>query len=463
MIFTRILFPTLFIVTCYAQESTIQDNPITISALSSKMETAEILKAMETVADWQLSNPIRIDVIYKTDENKPNERVKILWDGTLLLKENREYEVNEGKYPNSWQRFINLIENDVSFCELPEAVQLTIKETCKIDPSQIVNIQMADKSSKGWEMAAFYIGLMALSNISSEPYYFEALKAIGETNNWKLGDRIYHADDHCVGQMYLDMYTRYNEKEMLADIKMKFDWIIDEPHEQGIEYKQSKNRWTWSDALFMSPPVWVKLSAITEDRKYIDYMDREWWLVTDHLFDTDEHLFFRDERYFELRGENGKKIFWSRGNGWVIAGLARVLENMPEDYPTRNRYVKLFQQMAKKLTEIQPEDGLWGTSLLDPIHYPSPEASGSGFICYALAWGINNGLLKEEVYLPVIKKTWEGLIRCIQPDDKLGWVQLPGGGPDEVTGAQTASYGVGAFLLAGSELSKLVRNIHVTY
>jgi unsaturated rhamnogalacturonyl hydrolase len=350
----------------------------------------------------------------------------------------------------------------VSFCELPEAVQLTITETSKIDPSQIINIQMADKSSKGWEMAAFYIGLMALSNISSEPYYFEALKAIGETNNWKLGDRIYHADDHCVGQMYLDMYTRYNEKEMLADIKMKFDWIINEPHEQGIEYKQSKNRWTWSDALFMSPPVWVELSALTKDRKYIDYMDREWWLITDHLFDKDEHLFFRDERYFDLRGDNGKKIFWSRGNGWVIAGLALVLENMPKDYPTRNRYIKLFQQMAEKLTEIQPKSGLWGTSLLDPINYPSPEASGSGFICYALAWGINNGLLEEEVYLPVIKKTWEGLIECIQPDGKLGWVQLPGGGPDEVTSAQTASYGVGAFLLAGSELSKLVKKMRVT-
>jgi rhamnogalacturonyl hydrolase YesR len=253
------------------------------------------------------------------------------------------------------------------------------------------------------------------------------------------------------------MYTRFREIEMLADIKMKFNWIINQPHGQDIVYKQSKNRWTWSDALFMSPPVWVKLSALTGEGKYLDYMDHEWWLITDHLFDQDEHLFFRDERYFEMRESNGKKVFWSRGNGWVIAGLARVLENMPEDYPSRDRYIDLFQQMAYRIAQIQPEDGLWRSSLLDPINYPAPEASGTGFICYALTWGINHGFLNEAAYLPVIKKAWEGLIGCIQPDGKLGWVQLPGGGPGDVTSEKTASYGVGAFLLAGCEISKLAQ------
>ena len=452
------LIPILFLMSCTYTESTKSDKNKNTQALSIELESTEILKAMEIAADWQLSNPIRIDVIFKTGKNQKTERVKILWDGTLLIKEPREYESKIGEYPKSWQRFIKLVESEVSFCELPNAVQTTLTETCNIDPSQIVNIQMADKSSKGWEMAAFYTGLIALSNISSKAYYFEALKAVGRVNKWKLGDRIYHADDHCVGQLYLELYTRSPEIEMLADIIMKFDWIIKQPHGQDIVYKQSKNRWTWSDALFMSPPVWVKLSALTGEGKYLDYMDHEWWLIKDHLFDQDEHLFFRDERYFEMREKNGKKIFWSRGNGWVIAGLARVLENMPEDYPSRNRYIELFQQMAHKIAEIQPEDGLWRTSLLDPGNYPSPEASGSGFICYALTWGINHGLLNEATYLPVIKKAWEGLIGCIQPNGKLGWVQLPGGGPADVTSEKTASYGVGAFLLAGSELFKLASN-----
>ncbi len=277
----------LFVIGCSSKESTTSDKVKKTQDLSPELKSKEILVAMETVADWQLSNPIRIDVIFKTGKNQETERVKILWDGTLLIKEPREYESKLGEYPKPWQRFIKLNEDDVSFCELPNAVQTTLTETCKIDPSQIVNIQMADKSSKGWEMAAFYTGLIALSNISSKPYYFEALKAIGEVNQWKLGDRIYHADDHCVGQLYLGLYARFKEIEMLADIKMKFDWIINHRHAQGIEYKQSKNRWTWSDALFMSPPVWVKLSALTGEGKYLDYMDREWWVITEHLFDQD--------------------------------------------------------------------------------------------------------------------------------------------------------------------------------
>ncbi len=454
-----VVFITLLIVIgCSSKESATSDKVNKTQVLSPELKSKEILVAMETVADWQLSNPIRIDVIYKTGENQQTERIKILWDGTLLMKEPRVYESKVGKYPKPWQRFIKLIENEVSFFELPNAVQTTVTKTCKIDPSQIVNIQMADKASRGWEMAAFYTGLIALSNISSKPYYFESLKAIGEVNRWKLGDRIYHADDHCVGQLYLELYARFKEIEMLADITMKFDWIIKQPHGQDIEYKQSKNRWTWCDALFMSPPVWVKLTALTAEDKYLDYMDREWWLITNHLFDQDEHLFFRDERYFEMREKNGEKVFWSRGNGWVIAGIARVLENMPKDYPSRNRYIKLFQEMAQKIAEIQPEDGLWRSSLLDPGSYPAQEASGTGFICYALAWGVNNGILNKAAYLPVIKKAWEGLIRCIQPSGKLGWVQLPGGGPGDVTNEKTASYGVGAFLLAGCELCKLTPN-----
>ena len=153
-----------------------------------------------------------------TSDNQETERVKILWDGSLLLKEPREFLVQAGEYPKPWREFINLVQDDISFCELPDAVQTTITKTCNVNPSQIINIQMADKASKGWEMAALYIGLGELSKISSKPYYFESLEAIGKANRWKIGDRIYHADDHCVGQMYLDMYTRFEDIEMLASV-----------------------------------------------------------------------------------------------------------------------------------------------------------------------------------------------------------------------------------------------------
>jgi hypothetical protein len=155
------------------------------------------------------------------------------------------------------------------------------------------------------------------------------------------------------------------------------------------------------------------------------------------------------------REKNGAKIFWSRGNGWVFGGLVRVLEAMPLDNPDRGMYETLYKEMAAKLIAIQPEDGMWRPSLLDPASFPVPESSGSGFFCYGLAWGINHGLLEEKTYLPAVIKAWQGLNRNVQADGKLGYVQPIGADPRMTKAEDTEIYGVGAFLLAGSEVYKI--------
>src|SRR5690606_9813659 len=124
-----------------------------------------------------------------------------------------------------------------------------------------------------------------------------------------------------------------------------------------------------------------------------------------------------------LKESNGEKIFWSRGNGWVLAGLVRVLDELPKDYPKRAFYEKNYKEMAARIITLQQPDGLWRASLLDPGAYPGGEASGSGFFCYALAWGINNGLLDKNTYLPVVEKAWVGMNSLIQPDGRVGWTQ----------------------------------------
>jgi len=412
-----------------------------------------ILRTMEIVADWQLDNPVRFDIIFKNIEEQKIERVRMLWDGTIALRQSRDFYNKIINLPENWLKFITLNKEDASFCELPKGVQNSLIRI--VDPSQILQIKMEDYSSLGWEQGTFYAGLFELTKITENPVYLEALLKICEANKYKLGPRIYNADDHCVGQVYLDLFKQFKDSKMIADVQMRFDWIMKYPAEQSIVIKDGKNRWTWCDALFMSPPVWTKLSAVTGNIEYLNYMNKEWWTTTDHLYDTKEHLFYRDARYFNRTERNGQKIFWSRGNGWVIAGLARIIEEMPLDYQDRNRFEKLFKEMAEKVSLLQQENGLWNSSLLDPESYPFPEISGSGFFCYALAWGVNNGLLEKEIYLPYIKKAWDGLSARIQENGKLGWIQLPGGSPDEVKSDHTASYGVGAFLLAGSEVFKL--------
>ena len=162
-------------------------------------------------------------------------------------------------------------------------------------------------------------------------------------------------------------------------------------------------------------------------------------------------------RYFDQRETNGAKVFWSRGNGWVLAGLARGLQYLPPDYPARPRFAALFKEMANRVAPLQRPDGYWRVSLLNPDAFPMPETSGAGFFTYALAWGVNAGLLDRTVFEPAVLNGWAALNRAVLPDGKLGYVQRVGAAPGDTSADETEVYGVGAFLLAGSEVHQLAR------
>jgi rhamnogalacturonyl hydrolase YesR len=159
----------------------------------------------------------------------------------------------------------------------------------------------------------------------------------------------------------------------------------------------------------------------------------------------------------DKREKNGAKVFWSRGNGWVLAGLARVIENMPAAYPERQKFIAQFKDMAAKVASLQQPDGSWHASLLDPGSYPIKETSGTGFYCYALLWGMNHGILDKKIYLPVVKKAWMALLTSVQQDGMLGYVQQIGASPDKVTAQSNEVYGTGAFLLAGAQLYQFIK------
>jgi rhamnogalacturonyl hydrolase YesR len=180
----------------------------------------------------------------------------------------------------------------------------------------------------------------------------------------------------------------------------------------------------------------------------------EFWATTDFLFDPAEKLFFRDSRFFERRDDLGRKQFWSRGNGWVFAGIANVLDVLPKDSPHRPRMERLFRDMAVRLKALQKADGYWPPSLLAPENSPA-ETSGTGFYVYGLAWGVNRGLLDAAEYRSSIDLGWAALARAVAKDGRLGWVQQVSDRPDSVAETDTQYYGVGAFLLAASEVAAL--------
>jgi unsaturated rhamnogalacturonyl hydrolase len=318
----------------------------------------------------------------------------------------------------------------------------------------------AEYSPRGWVMGAWYAGVMALAEISPSHRFMDAMRQASEKNAWKPGPRPYHADDHAVIQLYAALALRDPAAAELRPSIERFDFVLAHPAIGSLEFTrpEADRQWTWCDALFMAPPAWVLLGKVTGKAAYRDFAMTQWWKTSAYLFDPAESLFFRDSTYFEKREKNGKKVFWSRGNGWVFAGLARMLEYLPTDDPARPRFEEQYRAMAAKLISLQRPNGFWTSSLLDPEEYSADEASGTAFHTFALLWGINHCLLDRETYLRPALAGWAALATCVQPDGKLHHVQPIGADPRKFDPTQSEPFAVGAFLLAGREAFRFAQN-----
>jgi unsaturated rhamnogalacturonyl hydrolase len=343
--------------------------------------------------------------------------------------------------------------------------EVSVKEIMK----KVADWQMANPPGRhkaDWTNGALYAGFVEWAAIAGNEVYYQWLKDIGEKCNWTYfihdkPSRRYHADDYCVGQMYIELYRKYKDKRMIKPIKSYLDQIMNDPAMGPLTFGRTGNyssqqRWSWCDALFMAPPVWAKIGNVSGKKKYFDFMFSEYKATTDLLFDKDENLFFRDTRYFDKREANQEKVFWGRGNGWVFAGLPLILRELPDKYENKEFFITLYQKMAARIISLQDTAGYWHASLLDPDSYPQPEMSATGFFVSGLAWGINNGYLERDTYLPHAIKGWEAMVQSVWPDGKVGFVQPVGSSPVTVTKDMTDVYGVGAFLLGGVEIWKML-------
>lgn len=324
------------------------------------------------------------------------------------------------------------------------------------------------KAPTDWTNGAYYTGVVRAHKSTRNQAFLDALTGMANRNNWQPYERFYHADDMaiCYSYLYLNAYGAYTMNRNVART-IPTDSIIAQhlykPHEWrvGIPDKDQRILWWWCDALFMAPPVLTVYAKQKKDLAYLDQMHKYYMQTYDLLYNKDNKLFARDVRFLwagkdtDRKEANGKHIFWSRGNGWVLGGLALLLEDMPKNYKNRPFYEKLFKDMAARIKDLQPADGLWRTSLLAPESFLHGEVSGSGFFTFGLAWGINNGLLDKATYQPAVLKAWDALTQCQQETGKIGWVQNIGFDPKPADKDSWQNFGTGAYLLAGSELLKM--------
>jgi rhamnogalacturonyl hydrolase YesR len=320
-----------------------------------------------------------------------------------------------------------------------------------------------------WQAGTYYTGVFAAYLATREAGFREAAVRWGEAAGWKVGPRPFYADDLCIGQTMLDLYlddpNPVYVEDLVSVLKSYFGKEVlsaDDVHshhgEHDMRPMRGRSLWWWCDALYMAPPVLARMHAATGEQRYLDLLHELYWDSCDFLYDENSCLFFRDVDFFpEDRSTTpeGKKRFWSRGNGWVYAGLVRVLDYLPESDPQRVRYLELFRNLTRKLVTLQKPDGLWCSWLNRPDLEQSPEVSGSSFFTYGLLAGIRRGWLDSKCYLPLALRAWRGLTAKLGTDGRLGFAQLVDSAPGPVRPESSIDYTHGAFLLVASELYTL--------
>ncbi|WP_296721587.1 glycoside hydrolase family 88 protein [Erythrobacter sp.] len=314
---------------------------------------------------------------------------------------------------------------------------------------------------RGWIKATFYIGLERYAAKVGDKRLMAHVRQFALENGFELGERTWHGDDQAVAAVYAALALRDENPTVMKKTTQVFDEIIARNYTNSLEFKEPadghtegacQRRWCWADAIFMAPPSWALASKVSGDPRYADYAAKETRAVVEYLQDPETGLLFRDSRYFDARTSNGKKVFWSRGNGWVFAGLARFIEALPEDHPERPLLMKTFRTMADRLITLQRPDGYWPTSLMDAELVTNPETSGTGFFGFGLAWGLNNGVLEGEKYVTARDRSWDAMRAAVGNDGKLGWVQQVGKDPQKTDSASSQLYGVGGMLLFAAEM-----------
>lgn len=327
-----------------------------------------------------------------------------------------------------------------------------------------------DQANAFWHLAAYHTGNMAVYEITNDDTYKNYSLAWAEKNEWKgaksddkatwkysygeTDQYVLFGDWQTCFQVYIDLYNLDKDEKKIARAKEVMQYQMSTPN---------NDYWWWADGLYMVMPVMTRLYKVTGDKLYLEKLYEYFSYARDLMYDSDSKLFYRDAKYIypNHKTTNGQKDFWSRGNGWVFAALARVLQDLPADNSHRDEYIRIYQDMAESLANAQQAEGYWTRSILDAQFAPGYETSGTAFFAYGYLWGVNNGYLDNSKYKTTIDKAWGYLSQiALQPDGRIGYVQPIGERADQhnnVGPGTTADFGVGAFLLASAEMYKSLK------
>jgi rhamnogalacturonyl hydrolase YesR len=339
---------------------------------------------------------------------------------------------------------------DVNFTVLPSALPTARQVVTAIE--NVNNYWIANNApgNADWTEATYFTGDLAAYDATGQSNYLTFAQTWATNNSYNLsgsawgegpgGNTTNHPNYQAAGQVYIRLYQLSNQSSDLSGIAASV---------HGMVNSTIDNEWTWIDAINMSAPNFAELGSI-DYAMYALYYHTKYTLG---LYDSTTGLWWENSTYVNT------STYWSRGNGWVFAALAKILSVLPKSDPHYQEYFSTFTTMARALAARQQPGGYWSSDL-GGTDYAGPESSGTSFFLYGFAWGLNNGILDQNTYLPVVQNAWNFLANtAIQtsPPGLLGYVQPPDGAPGPTTATTTEDFGVGAFLLAARQMQLLVQ------
>lgn len=428
-----------------------KETPSTMYYVALNDSITEINKISEIKGKWSIS-PITLATtrnnysVASVSNALPDQPIQICW----LQETVKDVKVN----------LLTSIKADIQQPVISDVFKTEdIKKIMKKVADWQLTRSFIDKQKNDWHWGAFYVGLIAAYEATGDTRYWDELMNVGQLFDWELREDVMHGDRPLVCEIYSYIYDKSGRKD--PNMMKHTEWAMNlhSSRQAPIDVRFEKNEarfewWSWCDALFMAPAAFFKYSQITGDKRAMEFAHKQWIATADYLYSKSDSLFFRDDRYFNKKSTNGNKMFWARGNGWVMGAIPRILDILPQDHKYRPYYENLFKEMAAKMLSIQRPEGLWTVNLLDPEELLVGESSGSGFYGYAFAWGVNNGLLDVNTYGPAARKAWKALSNNVSSFGRLGYVQQVAGEPYPFYEYQSHTYASGAFLLFANEMIK---------
>ena len=318
-----------------------------------------------------------------------------------------------------------------------------------------------ETQDSGWVDATYYVGCMGAYRLTGDRKYLDNALAWADKNHWeyrkfeKPAVPLYYnnGDNYNCLETYFQLleYLPGCDKGQEANMLKEIDLTLNDPE---------SNHWKWTDLIYMAMPAFHICANKFKDDRYLEKAHQLFIDIRDDraLYDTEDHLWYRDANYLpdQQLTPNGKKIFWGRGNGWAVGGIARALSVTSKDMKYYEEYRQTFVEMIDGLIPWQQEDGFWRCSIVDPAQFDVPETSGTVLISYGMALAIEIGILDREKYLPHVLKAFEAMITvCINEEGRLGYVQRIAAAPGPVAPEDSNGYAVGAFTLLCESLIHL--------